>query len=645
MALLLTISMATFANANATSSDLLLPYFEVDLTGGLTTYVSVVNSTDGPVPVRITVYTNWGIELLGSSVTLDNHEVYSTNLSSWVIHGKLPDRTLDEEELEHVQAALSGQRSPKDDKYYSTEAGVNLAVGYLTIRVDGSPRVDALFGKYFVVDPLEDFAQGEVLVNIDRSVGCGVLCERHGLRFLDGGGFDSGTDVIIWTWRRTRPSDSPYFPSAQKINADVTAYNDDGDPIDQQALDLLPLEVVKVSELGLSDPFGWLDLLTKEKSFIAVRYTASNRFSAALQTVCLPPDPGPGLPEPKPSIRIEKSTNGEDADTAPGPMLNIGDQVVWEYVVVNRGNVALTDVIVIDDQGVAVECPEDSLAVGESMTCTGSGVAVKGQYANTGTVTAWGGDEHVEDSDPSHYYCIPEPRPCISLEKFTNDHDADTAPGPTIAVGDPVIWTYVITNCGEMPLDRITIDDTDLGQVGCPVTVIQPGESVHCEAHGTATAGQYRNVGTVTGTAPDGQKVKDSDPSHYFGEPVNDDQGCTPGYWKNHTGSWPPTGYLPNRRVDSAFAQAAAYPSIASSSLTEALDFGGGTGVEGAARNLLRASVAALLNASHPDISYPWTPFSVVDKVNAALASGDRDTMLALAASLDVDNNLGCPLN
>jgi hypothetical protein len=31
--------------------------------------------------------------------------------------------------------------------------------------------------------------------------------------------------------------------------------------------------------------------------------------------------------------------------------------------------------------------------------------------------------------------------------------------------------------------------------------------------------------------------------------------------------------------------------------------------------------------------------------VNAALASGDRATMLSLGSALDDDNNLGCPLN
>jgi hypothetical protein len=34
-----------------------------------------------------------------------------------------------------------------------------------------------------------------------------------------------------------------------------------------------------------------------------------------------------------------------------------------------------------------------------------------------------------------------------------------------------------------------------------------------------------------------------------------------------------------------------------------------------------------------------------VASADVALASGNRDMMLVLAAALDADNNLGCPLN
>jgi hypothetical protein len=43
--------------------------------------------------------------------------------------------------------------------------------------------------------------------------------------------------------------------------------------------------------------------------------------------------------------------------------------------------------------------------------------------------------------------------------------------------------------------------------------------------------------------------------------------------------------------------------------------------------------------------SYPLTTAQVIAAVNAALASGNRTTMLALANQLDTHNNRGCPLN
>jgi hypothetical protein len=79
--------------------------------------------------------------------------------------------------------------------------------------------------------------------------------------------------------------------------------------------------------------------------------------------------------------------------------------------------------------------------------------------------------------------------------------------------------------------------------------------------------------------------------------------------------------------------------------LLDALNYKGGSGLKGAARNLLRAAVAALLNAASPNVDYPRTTAEVIADVNAALASNSRSTMLSLAEELDRDNNLGCPLN
>jgi len=79
--------------------------------------------------------------------------------------------------------------------------------------------------------------------------------------------------------------------------------------------------------------------------------------------------------------------------------------------------------------------------------------------------------------------------------------------------------------------------------------------------------------------------------------------------------------------------------------LRQALSFRGSATTKGVAQILLRAAVSALLNSAHPDVDYPRTTAEVIADVNAALASNDRSTMLALAAELDADNNFGCPLN
>lgn len=127
--------------------------------------------------------------------------------------------------------------------------------------------------------------------------------------------------------------------------------------------------------------------------------------------------------------------------------------------------------------------------------------------------------------------------------------------------------------------------------------------------------------------------------------PPPGEDGCTPGYWKNHTDSWAGTGYSPLQTTGSVFSGASAFPTLASQSLLQSLQGGGGSGTLGGARILVRAAVAALLNAGHSGVDYPRTTAEILADVNAALTSNNRNAMLALASELDSDNNLGCPLN
>lgn len=124
-------------------------------------------------------------------------------------------------------------------------------------------------------------------------------------------------------------------------------------------------------------------------------------------------------------------------------------------------------------------------------------------------------------------------------------------------------------------------------------------------------------------------------------------EGCTPGYWKNHHENW--EEYQPTTRLSAMAVNFGPQLSHMSTvTFAEALEFGGGPGIEGAAKILLRAAAAAYLNAAHEGLGYPYRrfmePFNIREQLNAAFASGDRATMLTLAGTLDSANNLGCPL-
>lgn len=133
-------------------------------------------------------------------------------------------------------------------------------------------------------------------------------------------------------------------------------------------------------------------------------------------------------------------------------------------------------------------------------------------------------------------------------------------------------------------------------------------------------------------------------------------EGCTPGYWKNHPESWQETGPdSPDTPLTYDRTSKDRIPAFAPSSLDldgdgdedtflDALRFKGGSGLTGAERILFRAAVASWLNAATEEVGFPLRRREFVPEVNAAVASGDRQTMLDLARELDELNNLGCPL-
>jgi hypothetical protein len=117
-------------------------------------------------------------------------------------------------------------------------------------------------------------------------------------------------------------------------------------------------------------------------------------------------------------------------------------------------------------------------------------------------------------------------------------------------------------------------------------------------------------------------------------------QGCTLGYWKNHTESW--QGYQSGQLLSTAGFVGAPRPS---DTLLQALRYKGGPQLTDKVNLLLKQAVAAILSAEHDDVNYAQTVAEILAEVNAAIASQDQVTILTLQQELNTLNNAGCPLD
>lgn len=115
-------------------------------------------------------------------------------------------------------------------------------------------------------------------------------------------------------------------------------------------------------------------------------------------------------------------------------------------------------------------------------------------------------------------------------------------------------------------------------------------------------------------------------------------QGCSPGYWKNHTeaGDWP-APYTPDMLFSAVFEDA-----FGSQTLLEVLNNGGG-----GLNALGRQTVSALLNAAALPGVFEMTPTEVIDAFNDVYpgTKAEYNELKAIfEALIDVDDRI-CPFN
>ena len=213
-------------------------------------------------------------------------------------------------------------------------------------------------------------------------------------------------------------------------------------------------------------------------------------------------------------------------------------------------------------------------------------------------------------------------------------------------------WTANFTDACQNVADEVSVTYTWTVDTTPPVITCSPNKTIDCYAEvvfDTPTATDNCN-GDVTivivSTSIDGLtrtwKATDACGNEATCSQtitVLPCEGCTLGYWKNHTDRWCST-YSTTMLFGDVFVNAPS--NLANLTLLQALNLGGG-GIF----NLARQGVAALLNTCSDEVHYP-APYGsnsqmVIDAVNAAyLAGGNAPGKLA--TELDILNNTGCPL-
>ena len=217
-------------------------------------------------------------------------------------------------------------------------------------------------------------------------------------------------------------------------------------------------------------------------------------------------------------VSVDDGTTWQDADIlADEPDLINDAAPLLGFEVTNTGNVPLAN-IVITDTVYGTVGTIGTLAAGGSAHLNVTGVWTEGQNTSTATaiVTYTDSADHMQtaiDTDATNYFGAD---PEISIVKYVNGQDANTAPGPSITVGGAVTWTYEVTNTGNVPLTGIVVTDDQGVTVTIPKTTLAVGESMTGTGTATAAAGQYVNIGTATGSFGT-IEVTDSDPAYYTG--------------------------------------------------------------------------------------------------------------------------------
>ncbi|GEM_PF-838937 len=187
-----------------------------------------------------------------------------------------------------------------------------------------------------------------------------------------------------------------------------------------------------------------------------------------------------------PALTVVKSAS-------PATYASAGETINYSYDVTNVGNIPLTNVTLDDDRSTTESCPQTTLAVGETMTCTATWTITAADVTDgfvTNTVTV--------DSDQTGP--VTDSATVGSSASASLTLSKTASPSTFTHAGQVIVYSYEVTNTGNTALNNISVTDDKAFSVSCPSTTLAVGNAMTCTATYTVTAADLA-AGSVTNTA------------------------------------------------------------------------------------------------------------------------------------------------
>jgi hypothetical protein len=320
----------------------------------------------------------------------------------------------------------------------------------------------------------------------------------------------------------------------------------------------------------------------------------------------------------------------------------VGDVITYEVCITNTGETSLEILSVEDDVADANQKCVGNILAPDASCCFSYPYTVQqgdsDPLINTVSVIAKvvGVDVNVSDSTMCETDLV-HPNYTVTKECLTEPVEGDMAQ-----------FRITITNTGDVNLIITTNEPEIPGPLNLAV-----GQTITEDVNRAVVAGQSEvsNTVNVSATLPAMYELPNViNKSASASCTVPSDEGCTPGFWKTSTACWC-EDFNTTDLLGSVFTIpcGAVYGTgsncLGNKTMLQALSFGGGSTTKAKAQILLRAAVAALLNACNDDVDFPLTEQAIIDAVNEAIASMDKTEIITLAGVLDYYNNFGCPIS